>query len=199
MLVVLAVAGCFGNRAAAGMLDMLRSDVRATSESNEEDDDRRDDRHHGRHHHDGDNEDGDDSLLASILNDSGMTEFAFRTTLFTVTAPFWVPTGLTGDDHVSDGYFRRFPYDHRYSEFGSDGYLLIRDLPIHPRRWAGRFQFEHGDDFNRMNRLGGRLLLDTTSRFGLDIESHHFEEHLVPTNRYDTLWLGDANITFRFA
>jgi hypothetical protein len=49
-----------------------------------------------------------------------------------------------------------------------------------------------------MSRVGGRLQLNTTSRFGLDTQMDWLREPgtgLVD----DELWLGDCNVVFRFA
>jgi len=71
-------------------------------------------------------------------------------------------------------------------------------LSAGPRNWSGRIRFEYADELDDITRLGGSMLLSTTSRIGLDMEMHHFEETLIGTVR-DELWLGDFNVVYRFA
>ncbi|MBN2022159.1 MAG: hypothetical protein JW809_05150 [Pirellulales bacterium] len=112
--------------------------------------------------------------------------------LVLAASPIWVPHGLMGDDFAIEAEFPRFPYDH------TPGYMLVDNWSPRARWWAGRFQAEFRDDFDRLEHAGGRLLLETTSRWGLDLRATHFEERLA-SGRHDTLWLGDANLVFRFA
>ena len=53
---------------------------------------------------------------------------------------------------------------------------------------------ENGD----VDRFGGRLVLDTASRLGLDTETNYWHE-TFSNGGSDQLWTGDANIVFRFA
>jgi hypothetical protein len=107
------------------------------------------------------------------------------------TSPIWCPMVLLGDDYSQGGRFPYSPYD------GTSGYI-IRDYSPNPRLWSARLDAEYANDFDGLDRLGGHLLLDTASRFGLDAEASQLEERL-PGGRRDALWLGDANLVFRFA
>ena len=71
-------------------------------------------------------------------------------------------------------------------------------LSVSPRNWSGRIRFEYADAFDEISRVGGQMLLSTSSRFGLDMGMDHFREDLLGTAR-DRLWLGDFNVIYRFA
>jgi hypothetical protein len=109
-----------------------------------------------------------------------------------IASPAWGPVAALGDDYHTPGYYRWFPYAD-----GGDGYLTrVDNWPI-TRPWAVRFDAEHVETFNHLENNGGRLLLSTTSRLGIDTSWNYLEEP-IPTGR-DHLWLGDANAVFRFA
>ncbi len=114
--------------------------------------------------------------------------------LFAVVAPFWGPPVWAGDGYTETGYFAHFPYQH------NDGYMLIGPAVAdgEPYRWAFRGRAEYGTDFGDIEWTGGHVLLDTSSRWGLESDFRHVHEQAPPA-RYDALWLGDANIVFRFA
>ncbi len=107
------------------------------------------------------------------------------------TSPIWFPMALLDDDYSKGCRFPCSPYD------GTSGYL-IRDYSPNPRLWSARLDAEYVNDFDGLEQLGGHLLLDTASRFGLDASASQFEEGLGRGCR-DRLWLGDANLVFRFA
>jgi hypothetical protein len=56
---------------------------------------------------------------------------------------------------------------------------------------------ESGGDFKGLQKHGGRLRLDTLSRFGLDTEWNYRRESL--SSGHDMLWNGDVNLVYRFA
>ncbi|MBC7819808.1 MAG: hypothetical protein IAG10_23235 [Planctomycetaceae bacterium] len=145
------------------------------------------------------------SLLSSLFsNDSEnaiVSESADGGSSFTVggnaiisglTAPWWIPRSLVGDkDEVL--LLADYPY-----AGGWDGYFVNQDPePDWTKRWSGRFLVESGTDFDGLQKHGGRLRLDTTSRFGLDTEWNFRRESLSPG--HDTLWNGDVNLVYRFA
>ena len=76
---------------------------------------------------------------------------------------------------------------------GADG-----SLSVSPRNWSGRIRFEYADAFDEISRVGGHMLLSTSSRFGLDMELNCLQEDRLGTAR-DQLWLGDFNLIYRFA
>ncbi|HUT13514.1 MAG TPA: hypothetical protein VMY42_23705 [Thermoguttaceae bacterium] len=194
---------------AQGLLGTMREDVRAPSSgsSSDGDDDDDDHRDHSRgyhgHHHD------DDSIFG---------EFFGTLAFYTVTSPWWAPPAAMGDSYDVELFFPRFPYDH------TPGYMAISNQPVavpedpmkfdpyNPelgpvdfsrplpgmRTWSARLRGEFATDNNHLERIGGHLLLSTSSRWGLDTEMSFLEESLSGGGR-DRLWLGDCNLVFRFA
>ena len=114
-------------------------------------------------------------------------------------APFVVPPLALGDDYQTTSLFPRFPY-----AYGQPGFLWLDRAgdddsePRGGRNWSVRADVEDGYDFRGVNRLGTRLVFDTTSRFGIATDWDFFTQRL-PCGCYDELTLGDANLTFRFA
>ena len=209
MLLLSLLAGLPAAALAQGMLQQMRDDVRGESSGSSsgscshdsDDDDDDDDDHHG-HYYDDDDDDGF----------SGFIVFhSARAAFYTVTSPFWAPYAALDDNWNTDACFPRHPYD------DVSGYMM-RDpcecwdpdpscavdslrcpaWPTRPRTWAARLRMECADEFNDVQRVSGHLLLSTRSRFGLDTETSYYQEQL-PGGSYDHLWLGDCNVTFRFA
>lgn len=165
--------------------------------------------HRHRHYHYEDGEDDDDGLSGQFL----LGGVVIGTCL--ATSPWWGPPKLLGDDYSSGGFFPHYPYE------GVPGYMMIgpkeadarpcaldfppemrqallNPWPARPRRWSGRLRAEYAGDMDSVERLGGRLLLSTASRWGLDTEMSYFEEVLSSRER-DQLGLGDFNVVLRFA
>ena len=69
---------------------------------------------------------------------------------------------------------------------------------IEPKRWSLRTSAEYGDNFNGLHYAGGRLLLSSSMRLGLDAKWRYYEEH-VPSDRFDALNLGTADLVFQIA
>ncbi|MCE5268449.1 MAG: hypothetical protein LLG00_11240 [Planctomycetaceae bacterium] len=109
-----------------------------------------------------------------------------------VTSPFWAPYTALGDALSDSRYFSPFPYDGDQFAYMT---LISRETT---RPWAAQFATDYGTIFDNLDAVSGRLVLSTTSRFGVDASAHYFEERL-PRNRHDNLWLGDANLVFCFA
>ena len=107
------------------------------------------------------------------------------------TSPFWGPRAALGDDGRF-GYFPKFPYRN------GDDFMLIDDWNQQPKRYGGRIRMEYCENFRDLWRMGGQIQFETTSRFGLDTEFHRFEE-ILGGEKTDHLWLGDFNVTYRFA
>ena len=108
-----------------------------------------------------------------------------------VLSPFWFPRAITNDEGA-EGYFPNYPYRH------GSGYMMIQELTEPSYRWSARFRSDYAEDFDGLSRVGGHLLLSTTSRWGLDTEMNYLQERL-PERERDHLWLGDCNILYRFA
>ncbi len=204
---------------AQGLLDTMRDSVRlapppstgdSSSPSRDRDDDRDDHDHHSYHDDDCD----DDSDWGGLYLIGGYLFVAG------VTSPWWGPHVALGDDFAVDAYFPRFPYDDDVP-----GYMVAADWPARSlyekglydaafdpetdhisldpmlarfKQWSARLRAEYADDSEDISRIGGHLLLSTTSRWGLDMEMNYLQENL-PGGRRDQLWNGDCNVIFRFA
>jgi hypothetical protein len=66
------------------------------------------------------------------------------------------------------------------------------------RRWAGQVRADYADNFGHLTGVGGELILETTSRFGIDAKYRYLTERLANTPD-DHLNLGDCNLIYRFA
>ncbi len=121
------------------------------------------------------------------------------------------------DSYTTDGYFGDFPYDGR-----SEGYMVFSPVycncgallddagesPSHradcmwhhgsSKTFSARLTAEWAEQPGDVSRIGGRLQLHTSSRFGLDTQMDWLREPgSGPID--DELWLGDCNVIFRFA
>jgi hypothetical protein len=76
--------------------------------------------------------------------------------------------------------------------------MIDPDVPRKPREWSGRVQLERGGDLNEIFAWNGGFLVETSARFGIDSRAYYFTQNLS-TGGTDDLWLGDANLLFRFA
>lgn len=109
-----------------------------------------------------------------------------------VAAPFAVPMTLLNDEYLENTRFPNFPYADDLP-----GSLVIKSEHAGPvRNWNGNLQVFAIPETDDMDRYGGRLVLDTDSRFGLDTETNYWRE---TGNSSSQAWTGDANLTFRFA
>ncbi len=118
------------------------------------------------------------------------------------TAPFCLPRSFVDDDSFAAGQFSGYPYCE-----GSSGLMRIGgencDSPeplvsIESYDWLVRMRTEYAESFDDISRTGGQLLWDTSSRWGIDTQFDNLRESrdLQPD---DDLWVGDANLVFRFA
>jgi hypothetical protein len=182
-------------------LTLLGDEVRGTGPPRSEqpsppasDDDRRD--RDGRHDRDGhrdrrghrDRDDDCDDKHDDALD--GLWGAGLILCGYAAASPFWAPHAAMGDRMERDGYFQHFPYAE------ADGLMRFdTDAVDNSRTWSGRIRAEYADDFDVLQRAGGQLLLEHSSRLGLDTTLDAFEQPGVA----DRLWLGDVNATFRFA
>lgn len=114
-------------------------------------------------------------------------------TIHLAGAPFTVPNHwLEGGDLYGSAYFPSWPYD------AADGNMIVDnpDLQSH-RNFGGRLQIFGATDFDDLQRYQFRLLAEQTNRFGVDTETGLLRQ-TVPGG-HDELWLGDFNLTYRFA
>lgn len=181
---------------ADGLLSSARSEVRASSSSSS--------KSSSSHDSHSDEDEDHDSFLGSLLTSlfSGSSECGCEHgvgssfdggVIFTVVASPWlIPRSILEDkDEVLT--MADFPYAENW-----DGYFVNQDpQPEWTKPWSGRFLAESGTDFDGLQKYGGRLRLDTSSRWGLDTEWNFRRESL--SSGHDTLWNGDANLIYRFA
>jgi len=179
---------------AADSLSQLRSDVRAPDppveqERNERDDD--DDEDDWDDDWDDDDCDGcgdddDDSWLLAALGYVG-------------TSPFWGPQLMIGDGFNHPGYFPAYPYQYERGYMMVDYVDLYQgDEPREGYQWAWRARDDYGTNFSGLEWIGGHLLVETTPRIGAETDFRFLQEELA-SGGHDGLWLGDANLFWRFA
>jgi hypothetical protein len=90
-----------------------------------------------------------------------------------------------------DGCFARYPYADGYERF-----TISEDrAPVSSKLWSGRLAVDYGDDFDRIDRWGGRFLWETRLGVGLDGEMNFYRERMLGSD--DTLALGDLNVLYR--
>jgi len=118
----------------------------------------------------------------------GLFSGVFWLSVAAAAAPFLGPHAIVGDDFSVTRSFARFPYD------GDSGYMSLYG----GKGWAAQFSSDYATEFNDLDQVGGRLRIDTLSRWGIDTDMKYFQES-VPAAARDSLWLGDCNITYRFA
>jgi hypothetical protein len=118
-----------------------------------------------------------------------------------IAAPFVLPMMALGDQAGSAPYFPSYPYP-----LGHPGYMRFDPWisddpdapnPEGPKPWAVRAAIEDGNDFRGLNRLEGRLFVDTATRLGFRTNWDWFAEDLG-NGRTDHTVLGDAEVTIRF-
>lgn len=113
--------------------------------------------------------------------------------LLAVTSPFTVPVALLEDDYSTTARFPDWPYVDDLP--GSLVKATEYDGSTHD--WTGTLQAFSIQETDNIDRYGGRLVLESASRFGIDTESNYWvEPGSTGTNH---LWTGDANLVFRFA
>lgn len=169
-------------------LDAIRDSVngRKVPQDPDDKDHRKEKRGHRRRRRD--DCDDDRGYVSIILED------VFGPPVFwTLAFPWWGPAAMVGDDYTTYAEFPHFPYavePDRYLNFDFDGEPMFKS-------YGGRFSAEYATDFSGVQRAGGRLQFETASRFGFDTEWNHWVEDV--RGGRDSLWTGDANLTFRFA
>lgn len=114
--------------------------------------------------------------------------------LLALAAPYWGPPAMVGDTYSEQGYFPHYPYEN-----GTPGFMVGEyDSPTAGYLAHLRTRFEYADNFDDLSRIGGRVLFEHTSRFGID-SSFDLHREKLGINHHDELSLGDANLVFRFA
>ena len=107
-------------------------------------------------------------------------EFCGELVFLGITSPFWAPVTILQDHHAAKGSFRQYPYEDGHPGWMSISKLANEDEKL--RGWTMRMDVEYADSFNHMARLGGHLLLQSNSRWGLDGQADYRYENLAPGN-----------------
>ena len=185
-----------------GRLEQVREEVRGDNErADKEEKPERSRRGNGNKAQDYDDVWGYGNGCSSDNSDSG-----FGLAGLALLAPFLGPACLLGDDYTHTGYFLSHPYQHGLPGFMRiDGFLDEGQPPGQPpldpdrlKVWMGRLTLQDSNDFRGLNRLNGQLLLDTSSRFGLQTGWTYLNERLGG-GQHDDMVLGDLDVMFRFA
>jgi len=114
--------------------------------------------------------------------------------LFLVAAaPFWVPVSLVGDDYEIPAAFPDYPY----ADDLPGSLVKMTSYDGSTKGWGGTLQGFGIPEADNIDRYGGRLVLESQARLGLDTETNYWTE--PGATGTDQLWTGDANVIFRFA
>lgn len=194
----LTVALLLGNRPAlASDLDRVRKSASGTDSQNKEDEEEERSQKKRRKRRSRENRDRDRVTItfgdSDDDDDVSLNDLIGKGILFVAVSPWLLPPAMIGDQYSQDVELISFPYADNH-----DGYARRLNFDEQEFKTLGvRLTSEYGNDFSGLERIGGRLQLDTSSRFGIDTEWNHWREDV--SNGVDTLWTGDANLTFRFA
>lgn len=137
-------------------------------------------------------------------DDSGGCNFWGNITTAMFIAPFALPIALLEDKYEQPLPFTPYPYVNDYHGYQimppewAKTYYSVDTSDIPRKSWAVRLSIENGNDFEGMNRVGGELKVEHESRWGIFTSWNWFRETLG-NNQYDQTFIGDTNITFRFA
>ena len=129
---------------------------------------------------------------STCQNSDGSSSFGGHAILMGVTSPLWIPKAII-DDKDEELSLAEYPYKADWAGY----FVNEHPEPDWTKHWSGRFLTESGADFDGLQKHGGRLRLDTTSRWGLDTEWNYRREGL--SSGHDSLWNGDVNLVYRFA
>jgi hypothetical protein len=137
-----------------------------------------------------------DSCSSSKSCDDG-DGFPLELVGYALIVPFVLPHVALKDDLYRPGYFPHFPYAEDrpgYLRFlGAEG-----EKPGPLSTLSARLSVETGSNFDGLDRVGTRLRIDSTSRFGLELRYDYFEERL-PCGCHDQFDFGSLDLTYRFA
>ena len=129
---------------------------------------------------------------------NGLFSFAATAAGAVVTSPFWGPHCMLETDAAA----LQGPLRFSAWPFANDSFGAMTPWDYDPeleKNWLARTSFEFLDaEGGELNALGGRVLLDSVSRFGLDTSFHNWREEL-PAGGVTDSWIGDVNLVYRFA
>jgi hypothetical protein len=139
------------------------------------------------------NDDDDDSFVGVLLGET------FKGLCWlSVESLFGLPKAALNDTD-EQGYFLSRPYAHDMPGFMWLRQSELEQMPAFKARpWSAQLFVEESNDFHGINRINADLRLDSLSRFGVQAAWNYVTERL-DSGGHDELWLGDANVTYRFA
>lgn len=109
-----------------------------------------------------------------------------------IGGPFVLPHLALNDDLYDTTYFPDYPYDN------DEGSLIVfKHRGDEGKDFASRLQVFNVTDFDDLNRVQFRLQADHANRIGVDTEAGWWQQKFPSGS--DDLWLGDFNLTYRFA
>ena len=89
--------------------------------------------------------------------------------------------GFLGDSWSDASHLPPFPYDEPLQ-------ALIPGINVNARPWSLRLDVDYTDNFNGLDSVGGHILFETASRFGVDAAACRVQERL-PGGQFDRLCL----------
>lgn len=120
------------------------------------------------------------------------------------TCPIWLPIVALGDNYDRRTYFPAHPYALSEKSYPAvlSGPPMNCDTSWYDRDFlkpfAVRLAVENSNDLGGLNRLSGRLQLDTAWRMGFSANMTWLNERL-PCGCVDSAGMGEYNLTYRFA
>ena len=161
----------------AQVLEGIRSAVRTPNPSEEPATSRRDDSDYEC--------DDDDSIVEELFG--GLV-------VGIATSPYWGMRMLVDDEGYGPPAFDGIPY----AWHAESPWLVQGQNPERLWAWSSQLSLDYIGDFDDLSAIGGRLLIETNSRFGLDTTFRFYDENTI-FGTPDELTIGDANIVYRFA
>ena len=120
--------------------------------------------------------------------------------LLVISSPFTLPAMILNDDYDHYSAFPDFPYadDVPGSLLKSSESTIDSEEKPKKQPYSANLQLFGVPGVDNVDRLGGRLQLDSDLRVGIDTESNYWLGSRAGGGT-DHLWTGDANLVFRFA
>ena len=126
-------------------------------------------------------------------SDDSSTSLIASLGLMAVLSPFSVPKAVLENEQSEHLTFLPHPYADDLP-----GVLAHRsEQSEKDKEWAGTLQTFAIPETSDITRMGGRLVLESTARIGIDTETNYWTESFATGTSH--LWIGDANLVYRFA